>query len=58
MICTLFACEINLSQAPYSDPRYQYFGRSPEECQVVRFSCMDPMVMFSDACGCGCKSPF
>ncbi len=45
--CNLCECNpnpmaVDCSQAPYSDPRYQYFGRSPEECQLVRFSCMDP----------------
>jgi hypothetical protein len=61
--CNLCECNpnpmtVDCSQAPYSDPRYQYLGRSTEECQLLTFSCMDPMVMFSDACGCGCKSPF
>ncbi len=38
-----------------ADPTKHYVGMSPEECQVIRFSCAATMTYFSDSCGCGCQ---
>jgi hypothetical protein len=32
-----------------------YYGRSAEECAVIRFDCGESGEYFTDACGCGCQ---
>ena len=32
-----------------------YVGDSPEQCQVIKFSCDPGFIFFSDDCGCGCQ---
>ncbi len=40
-----------------SNPDARYVGDSPEQCQVIRFTCDEDEVYFADDCGCGCILP-
>lgn len=39
----------------YDDPARRYVARSPEQCQLVRFTCEPGLAPFFDDCGCGCE---
>ena len=43
-----------LPNATCHNPERRYVANSPEECQRVRFACLEGEAAFFDECGCGC----
>ncbi len=38
-----------------NQPERDYISRDPNRCAVIRFTCPEGQVPFSDDCGCGCE---
>jgi hypothetical protein len=53
--CTKMYCVPKCDEA--SEPNRKYVGHSPEQCMLVKFSCVPGTTMFSNDCGCGCEQP-
>lgn len=52
--CEQFECVYKTGPVCEFGPEYRYVGNSPEQCQVIRFTCEEIESYFSNACGCGC----
>lgn len=39
----------------YNSEVKNYIGKSKEECNVIKFLCIQEMKPFTDECGCGCE---
>jgi hypothetical protein len=48
--CTLRLCECN-----YDDPTVTWVARTPDECAVINFLCVEGTRPFTNPCGCGCE---
>lgn len=50
--CTARACVPTCN--PAAEPNNHYVG-TPQECMVIRYTCREGQVPFSNPCGCGCQ---
>lgn len=53
LACTEKVCQCDIDAEWWR----HYVAESPEECQVVRFACLEPTLRFDNDCGCGCEQP-
>jgi hypothetical protein len=49
--CTKMACTCN----PAAETHRNYVG-TPEQCMLIRYTCSNGQVPFSNSCGCGCET--
>ena len=54
--CEFAQCPSANISCDYDNPDKQYIQKNPEQCQVIRYLCVQGKQPFSDECGCGCKT--
>lgn len=55
---TVIVCQQGALECDHeANVHLHYVGDSPQECQVIDYSCPEYTTGFSNGCGCGCEQP-
>jgi hypothetical protein len=54
-LCVKPLAEPKPEDCDYDDPTRNYVSDSPQECQLILFTCVEGWAPFFDECGCGCE---